>query len=117
MAANVNKISMEEGDYNKLIQGKKLEGLFSGDIGKCSKKYLVCGGKLHDNPEIVDEIGVCNLPGHIDLMFSSTREIVCIDQNSSVILWSLSLSEEEAELSKSFGHFQKQTHIHLIWLI
>ncbi len=102
MAANVNKISMEEGDYNKLIQGKKLEGLFSGDIGKCSKKYLVCGGKLHDNPEIVDEIGVCNLPGHIDLMFSSTREIVCIDQNSSVILWSLSLSEEEAELSKSF---------------
>ncbi|MDE7052164.1 MAG: hypothetical protein K2O92_04485, partial [Lachnospiraceae bacterium] len=102
MAANVNKISMEEGDYNKLIQGKKLEGLFSGDIGKCSKKYLVCGGKLNDNPEIVDEIGVCNLPGHIDLMFSSTREIVCIDQNSSVILWSLSLSEEEAELSKSF---------------
>jgi len=103
MVTNVNKISMEEGDYNKLIQGKKLEGIFSGDTGKCTTKYQTCGAKINYNHDYVtEEIGICNLPGHIDLMFSSTREIVCIDRNSSVILWSLSLSEEEAEMSKSF---------------
>lgn len=103
MVTNINKISMEEGDYNKLIQGKKLEGIFSGDTSKCTTKYQTCGMKINYNQDYVtEEIGICNLPGHIDLMFSSTREIVCIDQNSSVILWSLSLSEEEAELSKSF---------------
>ncbi|MCI9077783.1 MAG: hypothetical protein HFH68_02500 [Lachnospiraceae bacterium] len=103
MVNNVNNILMKEGDYNQLITGKKLEGIFSGDIGKCSTKYQVCGMKIHyDKEEIVEDIGIWNLPGHIDLMFSSTREIVCIDQNSSVILWSLSLSEEEADLSRSF---------------
>lgn len=103
MVANVNKILMQKGDYYELLNGKKLEGIFSGDIGKCSTKYQICGMRIdYDHEEIVNETGVCNLPGHIDLMFSSTREIVCIDQNSSVILWSLSLSEEEAELSKSF---------------
>lgn len=103
MVNNVNNILMKEGDYNQLITGKKLEGIFSGDIGKCSTKYQVCGMKIHyDQEEIVEDIGIWNLPGYIDLMISSTREIVCIDQDSSVILWSLSLSEEEAELSQSF---------------
>lgn len=106
MVANVNRIFMEEGDYDKLMQGKKLEGLFSGDTSKYTTKYQTCGMKINYSQDyIIEEIGICNLPGHIDLLFSSAREIVCIDRNSSVILWSLSLSEEEAELSKSFWSF------------
>lgn len=102
MVDSVNKISMAEWDYDKLLDGKKLEGIFSGDIDKCSEKFPTCASSLHDDPEIVEEAGICNLPGHIDLMFSSTRELVCIDQASRVILWSLSLSKEEANLSQSF---------------
>lgn len=105
MIDSVNKTYMNNGDYYNFIDGKKLEGIFSGDIGKCSEKYAFCDNELDDNPLVVEEIGLINLNGSVDIEISSTRQITCIDYNNNhKILWSRSCSVEEFEQLKSFPY-------------
>lgn len=105
MINSVNKLYMKNGDYHNLINGKKLEGIFSGDIGKCSEKYSFSNNELDDNPLVIEEIGLINLNGSVDIEISSTRQITCIDYNNNhKILWSRSCSVEEFEQLKSFPY-------------
>lgn len=105
MINSVNKLYMKNGDYSNFINGKKLEGIFSGDIGKCSEKYSFSNNELDDNPLVIEEIGLINLNEAVDIEISSTRQITCIDYNNNhKILWSRSCSVEEFEQLKSFPY-------------